>query len=126
MAETFSEHLERGEQALDEVNNAEAQAEFEAALALAELPHERAMALDGLATLHFRNDEKERALEMIDEAARLCISESSERTDGQASRALAQIWYDKAIVLITMDRDEDAAAALDQSLDRFLERVPRA
>ena len=112
MAGTFSEHLDRGEQALDDVNNAEAQAEFDAALALASLPHERAMALDGLATLHFRNDEKDRALEMLDEAARLCVSESSERTDGQASRALAQISYDKAIVLMTMRRASCGVSSL--------------
>ena len=126
MAETFSEHLERGEQALDEVNNAEAQTELEAALALAKLPHERAMALNGLATLHFRNGETERGFDLLDEAASLCLSEGSERTDGQASRALAQIWYDKAIFLTTKDRDEDALATLDQSLERFLDRVTSA
>jgi len=126
MAGTFSEHLDRGEQALDDVNNAEAQAEFDAALALASLPHERAMALDGLATLHFRNGEPERGFKLLDEAAGLCLSELSERADGQASRALAQIYFDKAIFLTTQDRDEEALAALDHSLDRFLDRVTSA
>jgi len=126
MAESFSECLERGEEALAKLHNAEAQAAFDAALKLATLPQERALALDGIATIHFRNNENERALALFDQGIALCLSEGAEPADGQTARALAQIWYDKAVVLRTLDREEDAIAVLDQALDRFLDRVTSA
>jgi tetratricopeptide (TPR) repeat protein len=126
MPETCRGLLEQGEEALAKFNNAEAQAAFEAALKRATLPQERALALDGIATIHFRNDEKERALALFEEAIALCLSADAEPADGQTARALAQSWYDKAIVLRTLDRDEDAIATLDHALDRFLDRVTSA
>lgn len=126
MAETFSEHLERGEEALAKFNNADALAALEAALNLAKLPHEQALALDGIATVRFRRDEKQRALDLLDEAAAFCVTEENKPASAQSARALAQICYDKAIVLKTMDRHEAAIAALDESLHRFLDRVTSA
>ncbi|WP_162917337.1 hypothetical protein [Dongia deserti] len=127
MPETCQEWLERGEDALSKVKNAEALAAFEEALKLAARPHERALALDGLATIRFRHDEKQQALDLLDEAASLCLAtERSDPAGAQIARALAQIWYDKSIVLTTMDRDEAAIATLDQSLTRFLDRVASA
>lgn len=126
MPVSISEHLARGEQALAKFHNAEARAAFEAALELAKLPHERALALDGLATVHFRNNEKQRALDLLDQATGLCLPQGTAPADGQTAHALAQICYDKAIVLTTLDREVDAVAALDQSLDRFLDRVTKA
>ncbi len=120
---SFSEHLDRGEEALAKFHNTEARTAFEAALELAKLPHERAFALDGIATIHFRNDEKKQALDLLDQAAALCSPQGADPADGRTAHAFAQICYDKAIILITLDRDADAVAALDQSLDRFLDRV---
>jgi len=123
MAETFSEHLERGEQALDKFHNEEARSEFESALTVAKLPYERALALDGLATILFRTDEKERSLALLDEAAALCLPGGETPAEGRTARVLAQVWYEKGSSLIALGRFVEAIEALDQSLGRFLDRV---
>jgi tetratricopeptide (TPR) repeat protein len=123
MAESFSEHLEQGEEALVKFHNAKALAAFEAALSLASLPHERALALDGIATIRFRHGEKEQSFALLDEAAEACLPNGETPADGRTARVLAQVWYDKGVSLLALGRDEEAIAVLDRSLDRFLDRV---
>src|SRR5262249_9543152 len=103
--------------------NEEALVEFEAAMKLARLPHERALALDGLATICFRNKENERALELWDQAIIACQPGGKTPIDGETASALANAWFEKGVALTTMSRDEEAIETFDQALDRYLDRV---
>jgi tetratricopeptide (TPR) repeat protein len=123
MAASFGEHLEHGEKALARFDNAEALAAFEAALQRATRPHERALALDGIATIRFRHKEDEQALALLEQAAAACMPNGETPADAQTACALAQVWYDKCYTLMTLDRGEDAIDVCDQSLSRFLDRV---
>jgi tetratricopeptide (TPR) repeat protein len=123
MATSFQDHLDRGEQALDKFRNQEAVPEFEAALKAASLPHERALALEGLATIAFRNSEHERALELLDQAASACLPGGRTPIDGETASALAHVWHERGVLLLAMNRMEEVIETLDQSLSRFLDRV---
>src|SRR5690348_3011947 len=92
MAASFRDHLNRGEEALGKFRNEDALPEFEAALKLAKLPHERALALDGLATICFRNNENEQALALLDQAASVCLPGGKTPIDGETASALARVW----------------------------------
>ena len=115
-------------QAREDREHEVARAAYEAALAVAVAPHEKALALDGLAdTLFFVDDEEHRALELLDEAIATCLPQPDQDApnDAATAYALAQLWYDKAIMLMMMNKDEDALAVFDESLRRFLERERR-
>ena len=120
---TFEEHFERARQARDDRNHAVARVAWEAALSAAAAPRERALALNGLADTFGDNDN--RAIELLDQAIASCLPQRNQDTpqDAMTAYALAQSWYDKAIILMMMRRDEDALAVLDEPLGRFLDRV---
>ena len=87
-----------------------ARAACEAALAVATAPYQRALALDGLAETYFFADDKDRALELLDEAIAICLPQTDAPKDADTAYALAQSWHDKAVFLMMMSRDEDALA----------------
>jgi tetratricopeptide (TPR) repeat protein len=122
MATSFEEHFERARQALEEPDRVVARAECEAALAVATAPYQRALALDGLADAYFFDDDKDRALELVDQAIGTCLAQDTQ-TDVNTAYALAQSWYDKAQYLAMMARDSEALSVLEDLLDRLLERA---
>jgi len=122
MATSFDEHFERARQALDDRERVMARAACEAALAVATAPYQRALALDGLAETYFFEDDKDRALELLDQAIAICLPEDSPK-DVNTAYALAQSWDDKATFLAMMQRDEEALTVLEELLHRLLDRV---
>jgi tetratricopeptide (TPR) repeat protein len=125
MADSFIEHFKRGCRAQDQRDNAQALAAFEAALAIADAPHERALALNGLADICFRNEQDDRALELMDQAIAACLPrpDAATLTDARVAYALAEVWYDKGMLLIGLHRGEEALAIFNESLGRFLDHV---
>ena len=125
MADSFNEHFERGRLAQDRRDNAQALAAFEAALAVANAPHERSLALNGLADISFRNEQDDRALELMDQAIAACLPrpDAATPTDARVACALAEVWDDKGTLLIGFNRSKEALAVFDKSLGRFLDRV---
>jgi tetratricopeptide (TPR) repeat protein len=125
MAASFSEHFKRASQARHDRNHAVAHAEFEAALAVAEAPHERAFALNGLASCCLADDQNERAIELMDQAIAACLPHPDAETplDDRTAHALAEVCYDKGTELEVVRRDAEALAIFDESLRRFLDRV---
>jgi tetratricopeptide (TPR) repeat protein len=125
MAASFDEQFERGCQARSKLEHAAARAAFEAALSAAVAPHERAFALNELADTYFVSEQNDRALDLMDQAIAACLPWPDQETpkDPRTAYALAQTWYDKAVVLIVMNRDKDALIVLDESLGRFLDGV---
>ena len=126
MVATFDEHFQRAHQAREDREHEVARAAYEAALAVAVAPHEKALALDGLAdTVFFVDDDKHRALELLDEAIATCLPQPDQDApnDAATAYALAQLWFDKAIMLMMMNKDEDALAVFDESLRRLLNRA---
>ena len=101
MATTFDEHFERARQALEDRERVVARAACEAALAVATAPYQRALALDGLAETYFFDDDKDRALELLDEAIAICLPQDLPK-DVNTAYALAQSWDDKATFLMMM------------------------
>ncbi len=114
MATSFDEHFERARQALDDRERVVARAACEAALAVAAVPYQRALALDGLAETYFFADDKDRALELLDEAIAICLPQISPK-DVNTAYALAQSWDDKAMFLVMMHRNEEALPVLEES-----------
>lgn len=125
MSSLFDEHFERGNHALDRRDYHEADEAFEAALAAATAPHERALALDGAADLCFRRDQNDRALALLEEAIALCLPKpgDSAAMDGRTAYALAVTGFDQGTMLAALGRNEEALAALDRSLGPLLGRV---
>jgi tetratricopeptide (TPR) repeat protein len=125
MTGSFSEHFERGCRAQDQHDNAQALVAFEVALAIAEAPHERALALNGLADIYFRNEQDDRAFELMDQAIAACLPrpDAAAPTDARVAHALAEVWRDKGARLTMLNRGEEALAVFDESLGRFLDRV---
>jgi len=122
MATSFDEHFERARQALDDRDRMVARAECEAALAVATEPYQKALALDGLAETYFFEDERDRALELLDQAIAIALPQDSPK-DVNTGYALAQSWHDKAIFLIMMHRDQEALPVLEELLQRLLDRA---
>ena len=122
MAPSFDEHFERARQALDDRERVVARAACEAALAVAAAPYQKALALDGLAETYFFDDDKDRALELLDEAIAICLPQDLLK-DVNTAYALAQSWDDKATFLVMMQREEEALPVLEELLHRFLDRV---
>jgi tetratricopeptide (TPR) repeat protein len=125
MTISFEEHFDRARQALDDCERGVAREACEAALAVATEPYQTALALDGLAETYFFEDDRTKALELLDQAIAICLPHDSAK-DVNNSYALAQSWYDKATYLMMMHRDEDALPVLDEVLHRFLDRVTDA
>jgi tetratricopeptide (TPR) repeat protein len=125
MAGSFDERFERASRARDNHDHALAHVEYEAALAVAQAPYERALALTGLANCSLVHDQTERALDLMDQAIAACVSLADAETplDDRTAHALAEAWYDKGTELRVMRRDEDALAIFDESLRRFLDRA---
>lgn len=122
MATTFEEHFKRARQALDDRERGVARVECEAALAVATEPYQKALALDGLADTYFFADERDRALELLDQAIAICLPQDSP-DNVNTSCALAQSWEDKASFLAMMNREEEALSVADELLNRLLDRV---
>jgi hypothetical protein len=80
MATSFDEHFEHARQALDDRERVVARAACEAALAVATAPYQRALALDGLAETYFFADDKDRALELLDQAIVACLPQTDQDT----------------------------------------------
>ncbi len=125
MPSLFDEHLARGNEALDRRDYHEADEAFEAALAAAGAPHERALALDGAADICSRRKQNDRALAMLNEAIALCLPKPGDTAplEGRRAYALALVSQDLGTLLIMMRRNDEALAALDTSLDRLLDHV---
>jgi tetratricopeptide (TPR) repeat protein len=121
MPGSFDQHFERGEQALSHDQYVEALASFEAALTAAHVPHQKASALDGMAVANFHLKEDQRAFEQLDQAIALCLPLAD--TDEPAALALARIWYDKAGMFAGLGRIEDALAALEPLVGRFVDQA---
>jgi tetratricopeptide (TPR) repeat protein len=123
MATSFDEHFERARRARDDRERVVAREACEAALAVATEPYQRALALDGLAeTYFFENDDRDRALEFVDQAIAICLPQDSPE-NVNTSYALAQSWHDKATFLIMMHRDDEALGVSEELLHRLLDRV---
>lgn len=123
MATSFDEHFERARQALEDRERLLARAECEAALAVATEAYQKALALDGLAdTYFFEDDDRSRALELVDQAIAICLPHDSPK-DVNTSYALARCWDDKAMFLAMMHRDDEALPVLDELLSRLLDRA---
>ena len=122
MATSFEEHFERARQALDDRERVVARAACEAALAVATEPYQRALALDGLADTYFFEDDKDRALDLLDQAIAICLAQDSPK-DLNTSYALAQSWDDKAMFLIMLHRSDEALIVLEELLHRLLDRA---
>jgi tetratricopeptide (TPR) repeat protein len=125
MSSLFDEHLERGNAALDRRDYHEADEAFEAALAAASVPYERALALDGAADVCFRREQNDRALAMLEEAVALCLPKpvDSAPMDGKTAYALALACFDQGTMLAALGRDEESVAALDRSLAQLLDQA---
>ncbi len=125
MEGSFDAHFERGRRALDDRRHADALAAFEAALAVADAPHERALALNGLADINFTKDNDARALDLLDQAVSACLPtpDAGPPADPRTAYALAKTWHDKAMLLELANRFEDALELQNKSLDWFLARV---
>jgi tetratricopeptide (TPR) repeat protein len=123
MTDSFTEHFDRARRAQSNREHAAARASFEAALSAAVAPHEKALALNGLADTYFTKDE-ERALELMEQAVATCLPQPDGETpkDVGTAFALALTWYDMSALLSVMNRDQDALAAVDQTMRRFLDR----
>jgi tetratricopeptide (TPR) repeat protein len=121
MSASFNQHFERGDKALSKFENDAAFAAFEAALAVADAPDERALALSGMATICFRHDEDERALDLLDRAIAACQPDGQAPSAGRLARVLAQVWYDKGTFLAALNRNEDALDVFEESIRRFLD-----
>lgn len=122
MVASFEEHFERARQALEDRERVVARAACEAALAVATEPYQRALAFDGLADTYFFSDDKDRALELLDQAIALCLPEDSPK-DVNTSFALAQSWHDKAMFLVMMHKEGEALPVLERLLHRLLDRA---
>jgi len=122
---SFDEHFERASKARNDRNFAEAHAAFEAALAATHIPHERALALNGLADCCFVNKQNERALDLMDQAIAACLPHPDAETpaNDRIAHILATVWFDKGIVLRVSSRDEEALVVFNESLRRFLDRA---
>lgn len=131
MSSSFNEHYERACQAQSNREQAAAFAAFEVALTVAEAPHERALALNGLADIYFVKKQDERAFDLMDQAIAACLPRPDAETpsDARVAYPLAQVWYDKGTFLVMRNRDAEALEVLDESLHRFLDHatavVPR-
>jgi tetratricopeptide (TPR) repeat protein len=125
MPSLFDEHFERGNEALDRRDYHEADEAFEAALAAATAPHERALALDGAADVCFRRDQNDQALAMLEEAIALCLPKPGDaaRLDDKTAYALARACLDQGTILNVLDRNEEAVAVFDRSLGMLLDRA---
>jgi tetratricopeptide (TPR) repeat protein len=122
MATSFDEHFERARKALDDRERGVAREACEAALAVATAPFQKALALNGLADTYFFANEKDRALELLDQAIAICLPHDSPQ-DVDTSYALAKSWDDKATFLTMMHRDDEALPVLDELLRRLLDRI---
>jgi tetratricopeptide (TPR) repeat protein len=123
MATTFDEYYQRAREAMEEREHAATRAACEAALAVATAPHERALALHGLADACFGEDDEHRALELLEQAIAACLPQPEQETpkDVATAYALGQSWYDKAIHLAMTRKEEEALAVLDELLRRSLD-----
>ena len=117
MSALFGEHFDGGEDAVSQKRYSEALAAFEAALAAAQAPHERSMALDGMAVASFHLKEDERAFDLVDRAIDACSPPADPASP--SGQALARAWYDKAGMLAELGRTEEALAVLEPLVDRF-------
>jgi tetratricopeptide (TPR) repeat protein len=122
MATSFEEHFERARQALDDRERGVAREACEAALAVATAPYQKALALAGLAETYFFAKDEDRAIELLDQAAAICLPHDSPQ-DVNTSYALAKSWYDKADFLTMMNREEEAIPVVEELVSRLLDRV---
>jgi len=128
MIDSFADLFERGDLALSNGDNAAARGALESALPLARAPYERALVFNGLAIVNFRARNDDRALELLDRSISECLSDGEKEalTDPGMRRALSEAWHDKGRLLSALGRDEEAIAAFDESLRRFLEPATAA
>jgi len=121
MSSSFVQHIERGEKALSRGQHSEAIVSFEAALAAARAPNERAHALDRMAVANFHLKEDERAFELLEQA--IASSLPTADIDGLSALALARAWYDKAGMLAQLGRAEDSLTVLEPLVGRFADQA---
>ena len=121
MTGPFARHIERGEEALSRDRHSEAITCFEAALAAALAPHERAQALDRMAVASFHLREDERAFELLEQA--IAVSLPAADTDRPSALALARAWYDKAGMLAQLGQADDSLKVLEPLVSRFADQA---
>jgi tetratricopeptide (TPR) repeat protein len=122
MAATFEQHFEHAQRALDDRNHVAAREACEAALAVATAPYQKALAVNGLANAYYFADEDDRALTLLDQAIAICLPHDLAE-DVDTSYALAKSWGDKAELLTTMRRQDEALPVVDELIRQFLDRV---
>lgn len=125
MPSLFDQHFARGNEALDRRDYHEADEAFEAALAAAGAPHERALALDAAADICSVHGQYDRALATLEEAITLCLPKPGDSTpmEGRAAHALALVSLNRGLAFIAVKRDDEALVAFDTSLDLLLDHV---
>ena len=127
MANAFEEHFARARQARADREHAIARAACEAALSVAVMPYERALALDGLADTYSVDQDSHRALELLDQAIVACLPSPDHDTpdDVNAAYALALALFDKAELLMLTRREREGLATIEELLGRLLDRVTK-
>lgn len=122
MAETFDELLATANNLLDDRDQERAEPALNAALAAARHPGEQALALNGIAFLHFLRKEKDRRIEVLDRSIGLAeVHLQTDPEDSRASLALADALLEQSECKFRPDDVENELALLDRSLERLLE-----
>ena len=122
MTTTFDEHFERALRALDDRNHVVAREACDAALAVATAPYQTALAFNGLSEASYYAEDNDRALALLEQAIAICLPHDLAE-DVDTSYALAKSWGDKAELLTTMRRQDEALPVVDELIGRFLDRV---
>jgi tetratricopeptide (TPR) repeat protein len=117
----FDDLLATANDLLDERKKDEAGPALDAALAAARTPGERALALNGVAFLHFLREEPDRMLELLERS--VAFAETHLQTDPQNSHArlaLAEAFFEQVQHKFRPDDLQSESVLLDRSLERFL------
>lgn len=121
MPTSFDDRMKEGEDSLSDDKHAQALAAFEAALEVANAPHQRAAALDRMANACYHLKQDERAFALLDEAIAAVLP--SVDANPASALALARAWYDKGGMMAQVGRGPAALEPLDLLIDRFADQA---